>query len=149
MYRVGVDIGGTYTDAFILNEETGEALVVKVPTTPRDPEKAVMESLRGIDLSATSMISHGTTIVTNAVIQRKLPDSCLVTTKGFRDVLEIRRGDRPVCDVQYRLPKVLIPRRHRLELDERVKYNGEVLKTPTSQDVSRLYKKIQSTGIKN
>ena len=91
--RVAVDIGGTFTDLQILDETTGIAHAHKVPTTPADPSEGLLDGLReattrfGFDLAAVTAIMHGTTIATNAVLERKLPTGALMATRGFTDVL--------------------------------------------------------------
>ena len=94
--RVAVDVGGTFTDVCIFDEDTKTMRVTKVPSTPHDPMIAVMNGVdRGqINLAEVSLFSHGTTVATNALITRSFPAAALVTTKGFRDVIEIRDGTK-------------------------------------------------------
>src|SRR5690349_21314587 len=95
-FRVAVDVGGTFTDVCVLDEAGGEVRVGKVPSTA-DPIDAVVAGVVGadVDLRDVVLFSHGTTVATNALITRNLPAAAMVTTRGFRDVLEIRRGTKP------------------------------------------------------
>ena len=98
--RIAVDIGGTFTDLQILDEESGATHAVKTPTTPADPSRGLAEGLKiaaqdvGFSLTQVTALMHGTTIATNAVLQRRLAKAALVTTAGFEDVLEIGRHVR-------------------------------------------------------
>ena len=94
--RVAVDVGGTFTDVFVLDEDSAEVRVAKVPSTPRDPMEGVMDGVAAadVDLADMTLFSHGTTVATNALITRSFPSAAMVTTRGFRDVLEIRDGTR-------------------------------------------------------
>jgi N-methylhydantoinase A len=129
---VGVDIGGTFTDVAVLDEGTGDVSVAKVPTTPRN---FVDGFLAGIQKAAvtpkkTSYIIHGTTVATNAVIQRSLPLTAFLATQGFQDILEIMRGNRPMAglyDIRWKKPTPIIPRRLRFGIKERVDFKGKVL----------------------
>ena len=93
--RVACDVGGTFTDVCVLDEASGQMRVAKTPTTP-DPIDGVLEGIKagGVDLQDMVLFAHGTTLATNALITRNFPPAIMVTTKGFRDVIEIRRGTR-------------------------------------------------------
>ncbi|MEW6297960.1 MAG: hydantoinase/oxoprolinase family protein [Thermodesulfobacteriota bacterium] len=139
-YRVGVDIGGTFTDIFLLAEEGGEAAIGKVLTTPRDPASAVVSGLRdllteqGIAPAAVHHLVHGTTLITNAIIERKGAKTGLITTKGFRDALEIGRERRyDIYDISLENPEPLVPRFLRREVTERLDNAGNVV-TPLDPD---------------
>ena len=113
-YRVGVDIGGTFTDIFLLSNDGGEIAIGKVLTTPRDPAAAVVSGLqtllaeRGITPHAVTHLVHGTTLITNAIIERKGAKTGLITTKGFRDALEIGRERRyDIYDISLENPEPL------------------------------------------
>ena len=126
--RVGIDIGGTFTDLAVVDEETGETSVVKVPSTPSDYASGVIDALGaaagGPDVS---FLSHATTVVTNAILESKGARTALVTTRGFRDVLEIRRQARAeLYDMFQPPPQLLVPRHLRLEVTERVDASGRV-----------------------
>jgi N-methylhydantoinase A len=97
MRRVGIDVGGTFTDVVLLDDDTGEVWSLKVPTTPRDPAEGALVGLRRIlersgSADAVGFIGHGTTIATNMMIEGNGARTGLITTKGFRDILEIRRA---------------------------------------------------------
>jgi N-methylhydantoinase A len=127
--RVGVDVGGTFTDLFVYDEESGTTLSAKVLTTPDNQARGVMQSLDAgaVDLSRISFIAHGTTTGTNALIERKGAVTGLLTTEGFRDVLEIMRTDRQYgYDLTWEKPRPLIRRRLRREVRERIDKDGAV-----------------------
>ncbi|MBI3300565.1 MAG: hydantoinase/oxoprolinase family protein [Deltaproteobacteria bacterium] len=139
-YRAGVDIGGTFTDIFLLSEEGGEVAIGKVLTTPRDPAVAVVNGLRdllteqGIAPAAVTHLVHGTTLITNAIIERKGAKTGLITTKGFRDALEIGRERRyDIYDISLENPEPLVPRFLRREVNERLDNTGRVV-TPLDPD---------------
>jgi len=141
--RIAVDIGGTFTDLQFLNEHTGDTFAHKLPTTPDDPSKGLVSGISeaasrfGFELSDISLIMHGTTIATNAVLQRRLPTGALLTTRGFRDVLEIGRHlRRDIYAKKAEKQALLIPRSRRFEVDERVLANGAV-ETKLSDDSVR------------
>ena len=111
MYRLGVDVGGTFTDLVIQNAETGLIRTVKVPSTPQDPSEAVLDALRqaadsnaiGIDLGDASQLIHSTTVASNTILQGVGARTGLLVTEGFRDLLEIRRHKRyALFDAKYR-----------------------------------------------
>ena len=134
MIRLGVDIGGTFTDIVLLDEETGALVVAKVPSVPTDPASALVAAVqRALDRAGAApdrvaILAHGTTIVTNAVLEGKLPPTALVTTEGFRDVLEIGRHLRPdMYDLFQDKPTPIVPRERRLGVRERTAPDGTVL----------------------
>lgn len=134
MWRIGVDIGGTFTDVAIVNESTGELGIAKTATTPGDFGRGVINGLRDaideyrIDTDKVSLLSHATTIVTNALLEEKGVKAALITTRGFRDVLELRRSARAdLYDLFQDPPSVLIPRHRRYEVTERISSEGEVV----------------------
>ena len=141
-FRVGVDIGGTFTDVAVLDEASGQVGIAKVSTTPHDFGAAVIDGTRTamdeyrIAPGAVSLLSHATTIVTNALLEAKGANVALVATRGFRDVLEIRRSARAdLYDLFQDAPAVLVPRRRRFEITERIDAQGEVI---TALDESEL-----------
>lgn len=142
--RVAVDVGGTFTDVCIMDEETGDIRIEKTASTPDDPMVAVMNGVEqgGIDLSDVTLFSHGTTVATNALITRRLPRTAMVCTEGFRDVVEIRRANKEdLWDTYKDVAKPYIPRRDRLSVRERVDANGDVLE-PLDEDGARQVARI-------
>jgi N-methylhydantoinase A len=136
--RVAVDVGGTFTDICILDEDSGSVEVGKVPSTA-DPIDAVVAGVvdAGVDLRDVVVFSHGTTVATNALIMRNLPPAAMVTTRHFRDVIEIRRGTKPdLWDAYNDVAPPYIRRRDRFEVLERVDYAGEVV-TPLDEQEAR------------
>jgi N-methylhydantoinase A len=128
--RVATDVGGTFTDLVYFDEETERSGAVKVDTTPPDFERGVIDGLRksGLDTSEIELFAHGTTVVINALTERRGAKTGLVTTRGFRDVLEIARGNRPdLYNFYFSKPKPFVPRYLRKEVDERLDHKGEVL----------------------
>ncbi|WP_419179492.1 hydantoinase/oxoprolinase family protein [Rhodococcus opacus] len=153
--RVAVDVGGTFTDVCIFDSRASTTRVAKVPSTPHDPMEAVVEGVRsaGIDLADVALFSHGTTVATNALITRNFPQAALVTTRGFRDVLEIRDGTKDeLWDAYSDVGTPYIRRRDRYEVTERIDYAGEII-TPLDEagarEVARLLrrKQIQTVAI--
>ena len=143
-YRLGCDIGGTFTDFSVLDTTTGEVVTHKRLTTPSAPSLAIEEGVRVLatmvpQLLANSVVIHGTTLVINAVIERKGARTALVTTKGFRDVLEIgREGRFDQYDIWLRFPKPIVMRQFRHEVAERVHVSGRVLEPLADSSISRL-----------
>jgi N-methylhydantoinase A len=128
--RVAVDVGGTFTDVVIMDETTGAIRIEKTSSTPDDPMAAILNGIEqgGIDLSKVSMFSHGTTVATNALIQRNLPRTAMICTEGFRDVVEIRRANKEdLWDTYKDVAKPYVARRDRLVVRECVDANGAVL----------------------
>lgn len=132
---VGIDVGGTFTDLFQPGIDGGPPRVLKVPSRPSDPSMAVMDALTqaGVDPSELVQFLHGTTIATNALIERRGARCALLTTRGFRDVLELGRRDRPQIYGLSGKHQPLIPRDRRWEVDERVDFRGAVV-TPLDED---------------
>ena len=139
-WRVGVDIGGTFTDVVLWREGSENLVQVKLLTTPDDPSRAVLDGVgqaldrAGINARQLTSVVHGTTLVANALIERKGVTTGLITTAGFRDVLEIGREWRyDLFNLDIEMPTPLVPRRLCLEIDERVDANGAV-DTPLNLD---------------
>ena len=147
-FRAGIDIGGTFTDTVIVDTD-GALWYVKVPSTPPEFVEGLMDGLeRGPHpLSEMTLLAHGTTVGINAIVTRRGAKAALVTTKGFRDLMAIRRGDRESFDLWWQPPKPMIPRRFRFELDERVNYAGDVLKAVDEQEVRALAERIRALEI--
>jgi N-methylhydantoinase A len=143
---VSVDIGGTFTDIVILqNNKILKKL--KVPTTPGNPEIGVVNGVKDSGVNFIVDFVHATTIATNTLLGQfgmKLPRVALITTKGFRDVIEIGRQNRPsLYDLELTRPRTIVPRQLRFELDERTDFTGKILKSVEKNDVSRLIEKIR------
>ena len=127
---VGIDVGGTFTDLYFSGGPGGGHRILKVPSTPQDPSIGLLNSLESAGLAPGDLdaILHGTTIATNAVIERKGARCALITTQGFRDVLELGRRDRPTMYGLEGVHEPLVPRDLRFEVDERLDYEGKVLR---------------------
>ena len=141
-WRIGVDIGGTFTDVVVADEARGSLEVVKVPTTPRDFAQGVLHALaaatraHGIRPDEVSLLAHATTVVTNALLEGKGARTALLTTQGMRDVLELRRSARAsLYDLFQDGPRVLVPRHARLEVRERLDAQGQVVTPLAMEDV--------------
>ena len=134
---VGVDVGGTFTDLFVLDEQSGTARIVKVPSTRGEESRGFMNGIQKIaengSASDVASIVHGTTVGTNALLERKVARTGIITTRGFRDVLEMRRRDRPQTWGLRGSFTPIVPRALRLEVDERVLADGQI-HTPVDID---------------
>jgi len=154
MYRIGVDIGGTFTD-FALSSATGGRMAIhKRLTTPHDPSEAVLAGVatliaeNGVDIGAVSDIVHGTTLVTNAVIERRGAVTGMLVTAGFGDIMDMgleRRYD--LFDLRIKYPPPLVPRRLRIEVDERVRYDGSIERPLDEAAVRAAALKFRDLGV--
>jgi N-methylhydantoinase A len=147
--RVAVDVGGTFTDICIFDDRSGAMRVEKVPSS-EDPIEAVLEGVdkAGVDLRDVALFSHGTTVATNALITRRLPRAAMVATRGFRDIIEIRRGTKEdLWDAYKDVAPPYIRRRDRVEVTERVDYAGEVLTDLDEADARRVAGILRRKGI--
>jgi|TARA_B110000305_G_scaffold48047_1_gene51529 N-methylhydantoinase A len=152
-WTIGVDVGGTFTDFYAANNAAGIFHVYKTSSTPLNPADAI---LNGIDAMCEKFdipkerierVSHGTTVGTNALIQRSGSRVALITTKGFRDLLEIGRQTRPhMYDLQLDHPAPLVERKHRIELNERIGAQGEIVRAPSFQDIHAAVDEVIATG---
>ena len=136
--RVAVDIGGTFTDICILDQNSGQIRIAKTSSTP-DPIDGVMAGLQTgrVDLADVALFSHGTTVATNALITRRLPRTAMVCTEGFRDVIEIRRANKDdIWDIYKDVAPPYVPRRDRLTVPERIDAAGTVV-TPLDEAAAR------------
>ncbi len=145
---IGIDVGGTFTDLMGLDPESGDLKVLKVFSTPDDQARGLLHGLTnlGIPIDTIGMVVHGSTVATNAVLERKGAKVGLLTTKGFRDILEIRRRDR---HHGYGLTgdfKPLVPRDLRLEVDERSDEKGNILTPVDPQEIERLGRRLLDEG---
>ena len=148
---IGVDVGGTFTDFSARNAATGEAHIHKRPSTPNDPSRAILEGLSELSQKAgiagveIARLAHGTTVATNALLQRRGGKVAVATTKGFRDLLEIGRQVRPkIYDLQADASRPLAARESRLEVDERIGPRGEVISELDDEDIDRLVSELQA-----
>ncbi len=155
-YRLGCDIGGTFTDFVLLDDQTGEIKTGKCLTTPRDPSDAVEEGIRALEATTPDFVGkldeliHGTTLVINSIIERKGARTGLITTKGFRDILEIGREIRYApYDIFAEFPKPLIPRRYRLEVDERIRSDGTILRPLDPDDAVKTVRALVGMGVES
>lgn len=154
--RAASDIGGTFTDLvyYEIDRSSGQCAAVKAvkaDTTPPNFERGVMNSLEkaNVDISALEFFAHGSTVVINALTERKGVKTGLITTKGFRDVLEIARGNRPdLFNFNFRKPKPFVERFLRAEIDERISYKGEVLKEADLSNLEETVECFKSEGVK-
>lgn len=154
--RIGVDSGGTFTDVCLLNEATGEIYVWKVSSTPDDPARAIIAGVRealaafsGTDKPHTvSYFCHGTTVATNVLLEKKGAKTGLITTSGFRDVLELRRQHRlDLYALQGDPPEALVTRDRRLEVAERIDATGAVLQPLDEEGVRRAVRHLREEGV--
>jgi N-methylhydantoinase A/oxoprolinase/acetone carboxylase beta subunit len=156
MYRLGCDIGGTFTDFVLLDDSTGEIQINKCLTTPVDPSDAVEQGIQELEKRTPGMtnsldeVIHGTTLVINSIIERKGAKTGLITTKGFRDVLELGREIRYTAyDLFAEFPEPLIPRRYRMEVDERIRSDGTVLKPLDKKEAKSVVRELISMGVES
>ncbi|MEP7199009.1 MAG: hydantoinase/oxoprolinase family protein, partial [Chloroflexota bacterium] len=153
-YRVGVDVGGTFTDLIVVDDETGAFAVGKALTTPTDPSQAIetvlVETLQqaGIEPSEVQHLVHGTTLVTNAIIERNGARTALLTTHGFRDSIEIGREQRyDLYDLMLEQPRLLVPRYLRFDVPQRTLADGTTLQELDESHVERLARELAAHGI--
>ncbi|SFU19503.1 hydantoinase/oxoprolinase family protein [Mesorhizobium sp. YR577] len=150
--RVAVDVGGTFTDICIMDEDSGAIRIEKTASTPDDPMQAIMNGVEQgrIDLSEVTMFSHGTTVATNALITRRLPRTAMVCTEGFRDVVEIRRANKEdLWDTYKDVAKPYIPRRDRLTVRERIDAEGTILEALNEADARRVGEVLKKREVKS
>jgi len=152
-YRIGVDIGGTFTDIILLGPD-GALVTKKILSTPDDYSRAVVEGMmalcdeNNLEPSQIEQVIHGTTVVTNAVIELAGAEVGLITTKGFRDVLEIARGRNPdLYNLAWRKPPPLVPRRLRLEVDERINAKGEIVRPLDLKETKAAVRRLLDAGV--
>jgi len=155
-YRIGIDVGGTFTDGVLIDEKTGKIFTSKVLSTPRDPSIGFLESMDliikqyEIDPTAIWLVVHGTTVATNSIIERKVSKSALIVTKGFKDILEIAFQIRPkLYDVFVEKPKPLIPRNLCFEIFERIGPDGEIINNLSEKDLYRIKQLLIKNEIKS
>jgi N-methylhydantoinase A/oxoprolinase/acetone carboxylase beta subunit len=157
MKRVGVDVGGTFTDLIFVDDEAGKILVHKLPTTPADPSRGTVQGISeiaseaGVDPSALEQVFHGTTIATNIVIEHNGAKIGMLTTEGYRDILHIARHKKPLNFSNYQdLPWQRYPivhRRYRLPVPERITRDGEVLVPLDEEKAREQVRKLKAAGV--
>jgi N-methylhydantoinase A len=142
-------VGGTFTDLVLHDEGTGAVHIAKVPTTPADPSLGLMHGLAALpaSVSALDLIIHGTTVATNAVLERQGARCGLIMTRGFRDVIELRRRDRPDTYGLKGSFKPLVSRDCRVEVEERTDYRGNVLQEPREEEVAQAARTLLERGV--
>jgi N-methylhydantoinase A len=145
---IGIDVGGTFTDVFALDEASSACTVGKVPTTRDDPARGVLDGIRAMvaEFGEVATIVHGTTVGTNALIERTGAATGLITTAGFRDVLEMRRRDRPHTWGLWGRFEPVVPRDRRLEIDERTLADGSIRTGVDTADVKAAAQQLQKLG---
>lgn len=153
-WRLGIDVGGTFTDLYLVDERARQQHTLKVQSTPEDPSRAIVTGVttllqrHSVCPGDVSYLAHGTTVATNTILQRVGARVGMVTTAGFRDLLEIGRQKRPsVYDLFADKPPVLVPRRLRREIAERMAYDGSVIKRLDPRSVRRELRELLSSGI--
>jgi N-methylhydantoinase A len=152
--RVGIDIGGTFTDLVAIDEQSGQIVNIKLSSTPRSPADGVIRAFQQFlvttDPTTISAVSHATTIAVNALLGQaglELPRTALITTAGFRDVLEIGRQRRhELYNLLIEKPRTLVSRRYRYEVKERVDYNGKVIRKLDPGNVRRVARRLKRDG---
>jgi N-methylhydantoinase A len=153
-WRIGVDIGGTFTDVALVEDGTGEIAIAKVPSTPRDLCEGVLRGLdaamRRHDVGADTvgLLSHATTVVTNAILEQSGARAALIATRGFRDVLELRRSARAdLYDLFQDPPAILIPRRRRYEITERIGADGKIVTPLAEEEIDGLIASLKTAQV--
>ncbi|HTI81135.1 MAG TPA: hydantoinase/oxoprolinase family protein [Acetobacteraceae bacterium] len=154
-WRIGIDIGGTFTDVALVEEQTGQIAIAKLLTTPHDFGQAVIDGIRQgldanrIDAADVSLLSHATTIVTNALLENKGARAGFIATRGMRDLLELRRSSRAdLYDLLQDAPAVLVPRRWRFEITERIDAQGEVVTPLVEDELPAIIEAIRAADLK-
>ena len=151
-YAIAVDIGGTFTDLVAFDHETHRVVYSKSPTTYDNLVEGILDCFNKAKIkpAEASLVNHGTTLVINSLIQRKGAKTALVTSKGFRDILEIARGNRPdPFDLHYQRDEPLIPRELRLEVAERMDSKGEVVTPLDTAALKKLADEIKKLCVES
>lgn len=150
MLRIGIDIGGTFTDFVVHDPENGRITTFKILTDPNNPSRTVLRGLDQIGLDKSSQIIHGSTVATNALLERKGARTALITTFGFKDVFQIARQNRPsLYDWSVRPTPALVPSELRVEVHERVDHHGAVLVALDPAEVDEIVKSFKHQGIES
>jgi N-methylhydantoinase A/oxoprolinase/acetone carboxylase beta subunit len=153
-WRIGIDIGGTFTDVALVDDASRRIGVAKVPTTPADLADGVLAALGtameryGVAAAEVGLLSHATTVVTNAILEERGARAALVTTRGFRDVLELRRSARAdLYDLFQDGPSILIPRRRRFEITERIGADGAIVTPLAEEEIDQLISELRAARV--
>jgi N-methylhydantoinase A len=153
-WRIGVDIGGTFTDVALVDDATGRIGLAKVPSTPGDLTQGVLAALGAamkryhVSAADVGLFSHATTVVTNAILEERGARAALITTRGFRDVLELRRSARGnLYDLFQDAPATLIPRRRRFEITERVGADGNIVTPLAESEIEQLLAALNAARV--
>lgn len=156
MYRIGIDVGGTFTDVTLLDAESGKYYTYKLSSTAHDQSVAIANgttetlALYRVPVEEIEYFGHGTTVATNMIIERKGAKTALITTKGFRDLLEIGRQTRPsLYNIQEDKPETLVRRALRTEVNERVSAEGEILRPVSREEVRTLLAQLKEQGVES
>ena len=154
--RIAIDTGGTFTDLVLHDAQSGSIERHKIPSTPDDPGRALVDGVLQILAKANAsadrleLLVHGTTVATNAVLQRRGAKVAFLTTRGFRDILQIQRQDRPkLYEMRRRRAEPLVPRAHRYEVTERILYDGSIQQPIAMNELSGLAKEFNAAGIES
>lgn len=152
--RVGIDVGGTFTDILVADPDGGSLVRAKVPSTPHDPSVGILTGLtQGLNIRGAAMgdvvyFAHGTTVATNALLERRGASVGLITTAGFRDLLEIGRQARPdLYDLQVDKVEPLVPRNLRLQVTERVYYDGRVITPVDTEELEEAVRRLARSEV--
>ena len=155
-YKLGFDIGGTFTDFILLNENTGRIYSYKLLTTPKDPSIAVIEGIKflieefSINPSNIVHTTHATTLITNAFIERKGSKTGLLCTEGFSDIIEIGNEMRyDIYDLLIELPEPIVSRNDRYEIEERITAHGSVYKKINISQVNKIADRLKKSNIES
>ncbi len=149
-YAVAIDIGGTFTDLVAFDHEADKVIYTKSPTTYGNFVEGILDCFRKANIAPedTLLINHGTTLVINSLIQRLGGRTALITTRGFRDVLEIARGNRPdPLDLYYQRDEPLIPRDMRFEVNERMDSTGKIIRALNADELGKLAERIRKEKV--
>src|SRR5688572_19592794 len=153
-FSLGVDIGGTFTDFALMNTVSGEVHAAKVLTNYKDLTQAVLDGVHQLSTripetrASIERVIHGTTLATNALIQRKGARTALLVTLGFRDILELGRESRfDIYDINIEMPPALVPRKHVFEIEERIDHTGQVAVPLVIDQITTVIARIKAQGI--
>lgn len=147
---IGVDLGGTFTDIVLYNDAEGTLAVEKTPSTPDDPARGITDGISrlAVDLAAVAKFAHGTTVATNTMLEYKGARTAVITTRGFRDVLEVGRGNRTrMYDITATRPAPLVPRSRIREIDERTLFDGTILKPIDTAELDAIAAELEAEGV--